>query len=78
MRMRQTLLALALSAVAGVASAQSVTVNSAGGADHLTISAAIAAVQADAAGPDVITIQNAGPFNEAGQLLIRVTPPTTS
>lgn len=70
MRMRQTLLALALSAAAGTVSAQSVTVNSAGGADHLTISAAIAAVQADAAGPDVITIQNAGPFNEAGQLLI--------
>lgn len=70
MRMRQILLALALSAAAGTVSAQSVTVNSAGGANHLTISEAIAAVQADPAGPDVITIQNAGPHNEVGQLLI--------
>ncbi|PKO19956.1 hypothetical protein CVU37_00335 [candidate division BRC1 bacterium HGW-BRC1-1] len=70
MQIKRNFLTLALSVAAGVSMAQSVTVNSVGGADYTSISAALAAVQANAAGPDVITIQNAGPFAEAGQLLI--------
>lgn len=50
--------------------AQSVTVNSNGGADFTSISLALAAVQADPSGPDVITIQNAGPFIEPSSLLV--------
>ncbi len=49
--------------------AKTVTVNSGGGADHTTLTAALTDVQSAADGADVITIQNAGPFFE-GQLLI--------
>jgi hypothetical protein len=49
--------------------AKTVTVNSGGGADHTTLTAALTVVQSAADGADVITIQNAGPFFE-GQLLI--------
>lgn len=69
---RFSILSIAAGVVALAASgfAQSVTVNSNGGADFTSISLALAAVQANPAGPDVITIQNAGPFVESSSLLV--------
>lgn len=44
------------------AGAQSVTVNSAGGADYTSVQAALTAVSSSAAEPDVITIVGGGPY----------------
>lgn len=50
--------------------AQSVSVNSAGGANFTTIRDALWHVQNDPSGPDVVTIQNVGPYIETVQLNI--------
>lgn len=58
-------LALALAGITAAAGAQTVTVNSGGGADHTTITAALAAVVANPTTPDIINITGVGPYNES-------------
>ena len=53
--------------------AQTVTVNSAGGADHTTVPAALDAVAANAATPDIVNIVGGGPYDE----VITITSPVT-
>ncbi len=65
--MRRLLLAAGVLVLPAFALSQSVTVHSeAGQGDYQSISDALAAVQGDGAGPDVITILNEGPFHELG------------
>ncbi len=53
--------------------AQTVTVNSAGSADHTTIQAALDAVALDVSTPDVVNIVGGGPYDE----VITITSPVT-
>ncbi len=62
--MKRILLSATIILAASLAGAQTVTVNSAGGADHTTINAALAAVVANPATPDVINIVGGGPYIE--------------
>lgn len=65
MYLRSISLTLAALALSSGVSGQTVTVNSAGGADHTTINDALAAVKANAATPDVINITGGGPYTES-------------
>lgn len=53
--------------------AQTVTVNSGGGADYSTVQAALDAVAADSATPDIVNIVGGGPYDE----VITITSPVT-
>lgn len=72
MKMKHVVLTVCFAVPGVFACAQSVTVGAAG--TYPTISAALTAVQTDPAGPDIITILDIGPYNEAGQLLITGDP----
>lgn len=75
--------------ICNIAGAQTVTVNSLGGADYTSINAAYAAVKANPAVPDIIQIIGGGPYNESllintsvvikgeGYVPVIVTPPTS-
>ena len=64
---------LAALAAGNLGWAQSVTVNSDGGADYTTIGAALDAVGSDAAEPNVITITGGGPYEEGILIDIPIT-----